>query len=114
LLALDSVALRLASADREVSMPLHIIDSLDVWRGKTRTHAREGALIGAVLVGVAGAISGGTAECKGWGCPDSGATAAIGFVFGATVGALMGGFVGSAFSVDRWQRVPLPPAPTPP
>ena len=113
LLAIDDETLLLKVADRAEPIRLRraSIGQIEVSRGK-RTGAGKGALIGGVALGIPGAFVGwyGTESCvEVLSCTPGHvyggfASAAIG---GLVVGGAIGALIGSAFTSERWERVPI-------
>ena len=98
-----------------LAIPLDSVNQVEVQQGR-RSLWGEGAVLGVVVVGVGlGALSAALYEepepCTGGLCPSweigKGGMFAFGFVGGALLGGVVGGFIGKLVETDRWEEVPL-------
>jgi hypothetical protein len=109
IVSLDEYRLQLQPIDARESIALDWNDvrRVEVSRGR-HGHARTGAIVGGLLVGVPGALVG--SLCNFYG--ESSESCAGAIVYEGAVGALLGGAVGagigSAFRSERWDTVSRP------
>ena len=98
-------ALELGAAGESVTLLITSVELLEVHRG-TRGRAGRGALIGALVSGVIGAV-----WARQWCVTASNCVqhrlVVAGFGVGLLPGALLGAAVGSLVRSDRWEEVPL-------
>jgi hypothetical protein len=89
----------------DLTIPRSVVQRLEISRGTSRAaSAGRGALIGAVVGGAIGSTKG-CGHGGGEFCLEPPAAAAVGGVYGAATGSLVGLVVGS---IERWRRTEMP------
>ncbi len=112
--AWEGDSLIMESNGNALALPLNSVTKLEVGRGQ-KSYTVEGALMGLLVGGVAGAVIGYASyeECvpkgRGWSCEDVGpeVAALVGGIAGGLGGLLVGATIGRSSKTDRWREVPL-------
>jgi hypothetical protein len=89
-------------ADSTLHCPVEFVSELEVYRGR-KSNSLLGAVIGAGA-GLVWATYRATEECPGPLCEEQ---IALGSMFCAGGGAIIGSLIGLAIRTDRWEEVPL-------
>lgn len=104
----DTVRLVLHGTTDTVGIPTETLRGIEEYRGR-RSSWDRGALIGALVLGLGGAIAVPVFnEAIGEGSATNSTEAiAVGLVGGAVTGGLLGAGIGAMFSRERWSARPL-------
>ncbi len=87
-----------------VTCPLGSVTTIEVQRGR-KSSAAKGATVGLLLGAGLGALIGATMDC--WGCHPGPVQALQVGLFVGGIGTGIGAVIGSAFTGERWEEVPL-------
>ncbi|MCH7511680.1 MAG: hypothetical protein IIB19_04860 [Chloroflexi bacterium] len=110
--AWEGDSLIMESNGNALALSLNSVTKLEVGRGQ-KSYTVEGAIIGLLVGGVAGALIGyasyGECESRGllacWPGPEF--AALVGGLVGGLGGGAVGALIGSSVKTDRWKEVPL-------
>lgn len=110
--AMSPDSLELTTEEREVRIPLNMVERFEVSTGQKR-NTGKGALIGLAVgglaLGLASLAADGESECAGgdlcFDFPPPGVRFVIGGVLGGLIGAGVGALIGRSSRSDRWERV---------